>query len=181
MEILEKIKQVIVVRNDLNMRRGKSEAQVAHASMKVFFDRMEDNYKLVELDRCGGYESPQDYKAMACTFTKEMIEWMKGNFAKIVVGCSSEEELFELQNQANESNIVNVIIEDNGLTEFKEICPNCNGRGFKEYAEFEVPFNDYCKTCNGTGKINKPTFTCLAIGPDKAEKIDKITGHLKLR
>lgn len=25
-----------------------------------------------------------------------------------------------------------------------------------------------------------PTKTCLAIGPDRSEKIDKITGHLKL-
>lgn len=30
------------------------------------------------------------------------------------------------------------------------------------------------------GKINKPTYTALAIGPDYSDKIDKITGHLKL-
>jgi len=34
---------------------------------------------------------------------------------------------------------------------------------------------------NDLNMRSKPTFTCLAIGPDKAEKIDKITGHLKLR
>ena len=32
-------KQVIVVRKDLNMRKGKMCAQVAHASMKVLLDR----------------------------------------------------------------------------------------------------------------------------------------------
>ena len=32
------IKQVIVVRKDLKMRKGKIAAQAAHASMKVFFD-----------------------------------------------------------------------------------------------------------------------------------------------
>ena len=31
-------KQVIVMRKDLNMRKGKMIAQGAHASMKVFFD-----------------------------------------------------------------------------------------------------------------------------------------------
>ena len=33
------IKQVILFRKDLKMRTGKVAAQVAHASMKVFFDR----------------------------------------------------------------------------------------------------------------------------------------------
>ena len=36
------IKQIIIMRTDLNMRKGKLATQVAHASMKVFFDRMYD-------------------------------------------------------------------------------------------------------------------------------------------
>ena len=32
------IKQVIVLRKDLNMRKGKMVVQGSHASMKVFFD-----------------------------------------------------------------------------------------------------------------------------------------------
>jgi len=27
---------------------------------------------------------------------------------------------------------------------------------------------------------NVPTYTCIALGPDKSEKIDKVTGHLAL-
>ena len=38
----DKIKQVIVMRTDLHMRKGKMIAQGAHASMKVFFDQMQD-------------------------------------------------------------------------------------------------------------------------------------------
>ncbi len=37
---MNNIKQVLVIRKDLNMSPGKLAAQVAHASMKVFFDRM---------------------------------------------------------------------------------------------------------------------------------------------
>ena len=32
----------------------------------------------------------------------------------------------------------------------------------------------------GLTEFNEPTYTCLALGPDYDEKIDKITGHLKL-
>lgn len=37
-------KQVIVMRKDLNMRKGKMIAQGAHASMKVLLDNMSDLY-----------------------------------------------------------------------------------------------------------------------------------------
>ncbi len=32
----------------------------------------------------------------------------------------------------------------------------------------------------GLTVFKKPTITCLAIGPDKEEKIDEITGKLKI-
>lgn len=42
-------KQVIVMRTDLKMRKGKMIAQGAHASMKVFFDAMlPDREKVAE-------------------------------------------------------------------------------------------------------------------------------------
>lgn len=34
---------------------------------------------------------------------------------------------------------------------------------------------------NGTTEFGGlPTYTCLALGPDEVERIDKLTGHLKL-
>ena len=35
-------------------------------------------------------------------------------------------------------------------------------------------------TDSGRTFFKEPTITCLAIGPDLEEKIDKITGHLKI-
>ncbi len=165
------IKQILIIRKDLNMRKGKIGAQCAHASMKVFFDRIHMSLESYE-------GTAKEYDHYKCKFTNEMIQWMEGSFTKIVVGCNSEQELFDLQKQAEEAGIVNAIILDNGQTEFKKVCPNCDGSGWVNH--YILDQQPKCSCCQGTGKINKPTYTCLAIGPDESEKIDKITKELQL-
>lgn len=103
------IKQVIVVRKDLNMRKGKMCAQVAHASMKVLLDEcmrkleLKDGSIIREMEYGpGGY----------------LYEWLEGAFTKIVVGCDSEAELVRLCTQAQQKNIPHALIIDNGTTEF---------------------------------------------------------------
>lgn len=113
------IKQVIVVRKDLKMPVGKIAAQVAHASMKATLENLEDF---------------------------RVVEWLDGDFTKVVVGCSDEEELCNIYTNALQHDLIAAVIVDNGKTVFKNI----------------------------------PTLTCVAIGPDTPENIDKITGHLKL-
>lgn len=99
-------KQVIVIRKDLNMRKGKMIAQGAHASMKVFFDVMELDW---------GHDMKDHY---VLRLTKGMVNWVEGRFTKIVVGVSSEEELLELYNNAKEKDLSCALITDAGLTEF---------------------------------------------------------------
>lgn len=174
------IKQVIVWRKDLKVRKGKFGVQIAHASMKIFFDMMTPEYGLYTIKNGNSYK--YQLSLPESSSGEAIKEWMNGSFTKIVVGCESEQELFELQKQADEANIVNAIILDNGNTEFKEECQICSGTGHiintdKGYPDYD---SSLCNICNGTGKVNKPTYTCLAIGPDEAEKIDKITGELKL-
>ena len=101
------IKQVIIVRKDLKMRKGKIAAQSAHASMKILADRMHK----VSIEDIGSIE----YRL---TPTNEMIEWLDGIFTKIALGVDSLEELTDLAEKANELNIPTAIIEDNGLTVF---------------------------------------------------------------
>jgi len=127
------VKQVIVMRKDLNMRRGKQIAQGAHASMKVFFDRGQ-----VMVDGSEYY--------LDCPLNKDMVEWVEGKFTKICVSVDSEHELFEIYNNAKKADIPCAMITDIGKTEFNSV----------------------------------PTNTCVALGPDSSEKINKITGHLKL-
>lgn len=127
------IKQVVVVRKDLNMRKGKMCAQVAHASMKFLVDLLK--------------EVEDEDQAVQRFLTDEQNEWLfNGQFAKVVVSVDSEEELFELMDKAEKENILYKKIIDSGYTEF-----------------------------NGV-----PTLTCVAFGPDENNKLDKITGSLKL-
>jgi peptidyl-tRNA hydrolase, PTH2 family len=117
-------KQVIVIRKDLNMRKGKMVAQGSHASMAFLTRRLQDNQPVTEIQK----------------------EWLDNSFTKICVSVDSEQELLEIYEKAKNMNIECHIVTDNGTTEF-----------------------------NGV-----PTKTCLALGPDKAEILDQISGHLKL-
>lgn len=99
------IKQVIVVRKDLNMRKGKLAAQVAHASMKVF------------LNSCIKSMDGRTYIMLAHP-DNPWHNWLNGEFTKIVVGCDSEEELSIYHLEALGRSIPTALITDAGKTEF---------------------------------------------------------------
>jgi PTH2 family peptidyl-tRNA hydrolase len=99
-------KQVIVVRKDLNMRKGKIAAQAAHASLKIFFDRMHS------------WNFTNGSKQGSITFTDAMYDWTKGSFTKICVYVESEEELLTLYKKAQDADIPCSLITDAGNTEF---------------------------------------------------------------
>lgn len=100
------VKQVIVVRKDLNMRRGKSEAQVAHAAMKWLVDRVKEH------DR----DTDHDKGSVGLTVAED--QWMNGSFTKIVVSVNSEAELDAIYNEALSRNLEVHMITDAGKTEF---------------------------------------------------------------
>ena len=100
-------KQVIVLRKDLNMRKGKMVAQGAHASMKVFFDRMTENNG--------------SYVISAKQVTEAMNEWMQGSFTKVCVSVNSEQELLDIFNKARSVGIPCSLITDAGKTEFSGV------------------------------------------------------------
>jgi PTH2 family peptidyl-tRNA hydrolase len=129
-------KQVIVVRKDLKMRKGKIGAQCSHAAKLLFIKRLEKQCiddGIIHYSFIVNEKSPFDY-------------WMNELFTTVVVSCNSEEELLEIKKQAEESGIETILIQDSGKTEFHGV----------------------------------PTYTVLGLGPEEVNKIDKITGHLKL-
>jgi PTH2 family peptidyl-tRNA hydrolase len=118
-------KQVIVMRRDLGMRRGKEIAQGAHASMMWLALRI----------RQPGH-----------TFSEAERQWLDGRFTKVCVRVESEEELLAVVQSARQAGVMVYLCVDTGKTEFHGV----------------------------------PTLTCCAVGPDFPDRIDPITGHLKL-
>lgn len=100
------IKQVLLFRRDLNMRKGKIAAQVAHACMKVFFDRGTI------------LTNPDGSKHLLIPLTPEMVSWIEGAFTKIVLSTESEVDLLAALAVAQAAGLPCALIRDMGATEF---------------------------------------------------------------
>jgi PTH2 family peptidyl-tRNA hydrolase len=122
-------KQVIVVRKDLNMRKGKMVAQGAHASMRAILQLGHAEH--------GNFIIPLDAR---------IEPWLLGRFKKICVSVNSETELLAVHEAARAAGLICALIQDAGLTEFG----------------------------------NVPTYTAVAVGPDREDRVDAITGTLPL-
>ena len=110
-------KLVILVREDLNLPKGKLAAQSSHASVDA---TLKSDKKMVGL-------------------------WRKEGAKKIVLKVKDEKELFKYRQMAENSGMITALITDAGHT-----------------------------------VVEPGTITCLGIGPDEEEKIDRITGKLKM-
>lgn len=99
-----KVKQVIVMRHDLGMRKGKQIAQGAHASMSFITRRLQ--------------------KHITPVWTKPELEWMEGSFAKVCVRVNSEEELLDVYEKAKAAGLEVHLITDSGKTEFHGVPTN---------------------------------------------------------
>jgi PTH2 family peptidyl-tRNA hydrolase len=110
-------KQVILVRQDLKLPKGKLSVQVAHASTEALL------------------RSHKDF----------IEKWRSEGMKKVVLKVEDEKELLKFKEFAEDLNLVTALITDAGKT-----------------------------------VVEPGTVTCLGIGPDKEEKIDRITGKLKM-
>ena len=94
-------KQVIVMRKDLGMRKGKMIAQGAHASMKVLLDA-----------------GTLDDTRFTLTAWPALAAWLGGRFTKVCVSVDSEAALAEIVEKARAANVPCALIVDAGQTEF---------------------------------------------------------------
>ena len=83
------IKQVIVVRTDIKLGKGKLAAQVAHASVESFL------------------RTPE----------KDQKKWLSENQKKVVLKVKNEEALIEVFDKAKRAGLPSTLIQDAGLTQ----------------------------------------------------------------
>lgn len=110
-------KQVILVRQDLKLPKGKLAAQASHASVESML------------------KSHKDY----------ISQWRREGMKKVILKVKDLDELLKYKQLAEDNGLVTGLIQDAGHT-----------------------------------VVSPGTITCLGIGPDKEEKIDKVTGNLKM-
>ena len=121
-EMEKQPKQVIVVRKDLKMRKGKIAAQVAHASMKVLLDRMSySTSKETILSEPKPYVAKRVHRELVCPKDCSLDKWLSGKFTKICVSVDSEDELELIYLRAKNLNIPSALIIDSGATEFNGV------------------------------------------------------------
>jgi len=99
-----KYKQIIALRIDLKMSKGKIAAQAGHAAVSA----AEEARK-----RC-----PEWWKA-----------WINEGQCKIAVKAESKQELLDLERKANELGLPSALITDRGLTELPPGTLTCLGIG----------------------------------------------------
>lgn len=103
-------KQVIVMRKDLNMRKGKMIAQGAHASLKVLLDAG-------ALD--GGAAADAGTAArFSVALSPALAAWLGGRFTKVCVSVDSEAALDAVIEKARAAGVPCALVVDAGRTEF---------------------------------------------------------------
>ncbi|MFG6080433.1 aminoacyl-tRNA hydrolase [Paracoccus litorisediminis] len=88
------MKQVLLIRKDLGMTRGKEIAQGAHASMAAVLPNQDD---------------------------PRVKAWLAGPFAKVALVVADETELVELYEKAAEAGHITAMIVDSGRTMFNGV------------------------------------------------------------
>jgi peptidyl-tRNA hydrolase, PTH2 family len=124
-------KQVIVIRKDLRMRRGKEIAQGAHAAIAFLASRL---VVFNDPERPAG-----EYELALSADTRT---WLAGHQTKVVLQAPNLETFQRVEQEARSRDLEVHVVVDMGVTEFDGV----------------------------------PTITALAIGPDRNDRIDEVTG-----
>ena len=123
-----KTKQVLVVRADLKVHKGKMCSQAAHGAMMFLTKRLRN-----EADCYPTYMG--GWKCEEVWFAAEQMDWILGDFTKVTLRVDSLDELMGIYHKAKEAGLEAHLVEDNGTTEFGGVkTPTCVAIG-PDYVE----------------------------------------------
>ncbi len=111
-----KAKQMIVMRRDLKMRKGKIAAQAGHACVEAVLMALAREGRLGQV-RVTPTQS-WVYLDDEGTQPTALSDWFDAGVAKVCVYVDSEEALLDLATRGRELGFVCALVHDAGLTEF---------------------------------------------------------------
>ena len=109
-----KAKQMIVMRRDLHMRKGKIAAQAGHACVEATLMALAREERLEDIFLAGSWVR-LNHDADDVT---PLTAWFDAGIAKVCVYVDSEEELLDIAEKGREQGFICAIIRDAGMTEF---------------------------------------------------------------
>lgn len=111
-----KAKQMIVMRRDLKMRKGKIAAQASHACVEAVLMALTREGRLGQVrvtpDQGWVYLDHREDDASPLT------DWFDAGVAKVCVYVDSEEALLDIAEQGRDQGFLVSLVRDAGLTEF---------------------------------------------------------------
>ena len=107
-------KQMIVIRRDLHMRKGKIAAQAGHACVEAVLMALAREERLSDVVITDNVVTLREN----CRQPTALSDWFEKGVAKICVYVDSEEALLAIDRQAKEAGILSALICDAGMTEF---------------------------------------------------------------
>ena len=140
---MKKMKQIIIVRKDLNMSKGKMAAQVAHASMAFLINALK---KASPLSYTSNIISPIVYKSILYIPEEIYEDRICGSFTKVILEAKNKYQLEKVYTIANELGLREGIdyfpIKDNCYTELEPEEVDENGVGRTLTCVGFIPLND---------------------------------------
>ena len=203
------MKQIIIVRKDLNMSKGKMAAQVAHASMAFLTNQLRENSKkvldcykeYVPYDRNGKFISHYFYDHTLNDFAKQAhnrgdkyFYYKKLNNSDLYPSfqlCEKEEFHIESKISLNPElyndwicgSFTKVILEAKNKYQLEKVYKIANELGLKEDIDY-FPIKDNCYTELEPEEVDENgvgrTLTCIGFVTLKDEIADKISKKYQL-
>ena len=113
-------KQMIVMRRDLKMRKGKIAAQAGHACAEAVLMALAREHRLDQVRLATAEDGSPTWVYLDSDGTPHtaLSDWFDAGVAKVCVYVDSEEALLDIADQGRERGFAVALIRDAGLTEF---------------------------------------------------------------